>query len=202
MLKKVNTATLLVVLVSASLGSAQNAATHSLVGVWNLDLKQSKSDSEPPPKSATITIFTDTPDALAWRYEGVDAKGQSVTFSWSGPPDGSLRDVKNGDGQGVGKESLKREGEVVIRHGEVPNGQTFDGRLTISADGNTFTAVDTTKTQDGKTSTTSAVYHRVPGGKPASPPPNPNWPTKERPGNPSGPDRGKGIASPERIAPP
>ena len=139
MLKKVNTATLLVVLVSASLGSAQNAATHSLVGVWNLDLKQSKSDSEPPPKSATITIFTDTPDALAWRYEGVDAKGQSVTFSWSGPPDGSLRDVKNGDGQGVGKESLKREGEVVIRHGEVPNGQTFDGRLTISADGSTLT---------------------------------------------------------------
>jgi len=133
-----------------------------------LDLKQSKSDSEPLPKSATITILKDTPDAVAWRYEAVDAKGQSVAFSWSGPPDGSMQDVKNGEGQGVGKESLKREGDVVIRHGEVSNGPTFDGRLTISADGDTFTNVDTTKTQDGKTSTTTTVYHRVPGAEPAS----------------------------------
>jgi hypothetical protein len=169
MLKKVNTATIFVVLLSSSLASAQTkAATHSLMGVWKLDLTQSKSDSEPPPKSATINIIQDTPDAVAWRYDGVDAKGQSVTFSWSGPPDGSMQDVKNGDGQDAGKESLKREGDVLIRHGEVPNGPTIDARLTISADGNTFTNVETTKTQDGKTSTTTTVYHRVPGAKPAS----------------------------------
>ena len=87
MLKKVNTATILVVLLSASLAVAQtNTAKQSAVGVWKLDVKQSKFDSEPPPKSGTLTILKDTPDAMAWRYEGVDATGKSITFVVEWPP--------------------------------------------------------------------------------------------------------------------
>ena len=43
MLKKVNTATIFVVLLSASLAVAQTkTAKQSAVGVWKLDVKQSK----------------------------------------------------------------------------------------------------------------------------------------------------------------
>ena len=86
MLKKVNSATIVILLLNASLAIAQtNAARHSSVGVWELDLEQSNFGSEPPPKSATLTILKDTPDAVAWRFEEVDATGKSVTFLWSGP---------------------------------------------------------------------------------------------------------------------
>ena len=86
MLKKVNTATIFAVLLSSSLAVAQtNAAKQSSVGVWKVDLKQSKFTSDAPPQSGTLTILKDTPDAMAWRYEGVDATGKSSTVSWSGP---------------------------------------------------------------------------------------------------------------------
>jgi hypothetical protein len=169
MTKKVNTATLLVVLLSASLANAQaTGAKHSAVGVWKLDLTQSTFPSAPPVKSVTLTILEDTPDAMAWRWEGVDATGKSNVYSWSGPTDGSMQDLKDGDGQPVAKESVKREGDLLLRHGEIANVQTMDGRGTFSADGTTFTLVDTTKTQDGKTSTTTTVFHRVAGAQPAS----------------------------------
>lgn len=169
MLKKMHTATIVVLLLNASLAIAQtNAAKRSSVGVWKLDVKQSKFGSEAPPKSATLTILKDTPDVMAWRFDEVDATGKSVTFSWSGPVDGSMQDLKDGDGQVVAKESMKRDGDAMVRHTEVPNVGTFDARGTTSADGNTFTDVETMKSNDGKTSTDTTVYHRVKGGKPGS----------------------------------
>ena len=105
---------------------------------------------------------------MAWRYEEVDATGKSSTLSWSGPLDGSMQDLKDADGQAIAKQSMKRDGDVMLRHVEVPNVGTFDSRATLSADGNTFTDVETDKSQDGKTATDTAVFHRVAGGKPAS----------------------------------
>ena len=169
MLKTVKTATLLVVLLNASLAIAQtNAAKKSTVGVWKVDVKQSKFTSDAPPKSGTLTILKDTPDAMAWRYEEVDAIGKSSTLSWSGPLDGSMQDMKAADGQVPGKQSMKRDGDFMLRHVEVPNVGTFDSRVTTSADGNTFTDVVTGKTQDGKTATDTVVFHRVAGAKPDS----------------------------------
>jgi len=169
MLKKVNTATLLVVLLNASLAIAQTTATKkSAEGVWKIDLKQSKFTSEPAPKSGTLTILKDAPDAMSWRYESVDATGKSDTWSWSGPLDGSMQDLKSADGTVIAKESMKRDGDIMLRHGEVPNGGTFDSRVTTSADGNTFTDVVTAKLQDGKTATDTVVFHRVADGKPNS----------------------------------
>ena len=91
-----------------------------------------------------------------------------MKLSWSGPPDGSMQDLKDGDGKAVGKESLKRDGDLVVRHGEMPNVPTMDARGTFSTDGDTFTNVQIEKTPDGKTSTTTTVFHRVTGAKPAS----------------------------------
>ena len=52
MLKNVKTASILVVLLHASLAVAQTkAAKPSAVGVWKMDMKQSKFGSQPPPKS-------------------------------------------------------------------------------------------------------------------------------------------------------
>ena len=170
MLKKVNTATILVVLLSSSLAIAQTkTAKQSAVGVWKLDVTQSKFGSSSL-KSATLTILKDTPDAMAWRWEGVDATGKSMAFSWSGPLDGSMQDLKNGKDEVIAnaKQSTKRDGDLIIRRGELPDGGSFEARATLSADGNTLTDVETDKSKDGKTVTDTTVYHRVAGAKPAS----------------------------------
>src|SRR6476659_3529608 len=164
MLKKVNTATVVALLLSASLAMAQTiGGKRSTMGVWKLDVMQSKFESEAPPKSGTLTVLKDTPDAVAWRFDEVDATDKSVTFAWSGPVDGSMQDLKDGAGQAIATESMKRDGDAVLRHTEVPNVGTFDSRGTYSADGNTFTDVTTMKSNDGKTATDTIVYHRVGG---------------------------------------
>jgi hypothetical protein len=170
MLKNVSTATIMVVVLNASLAMAQtNAAKASAVGTWKMDLKQSTFGSEAPPKSVTLNITQDTPDASAWRVDVVDDKGQSHSLSWSGPTDGTMQDLKAPDGQVVGKESLKRDGDTLLRHGEDPKaGSSFDARSTLSADGNTITDVVTVKSKDGKTSKMTGVFHRVADAKPAS----------------------------------
>ena len=170
MLKKTSALTLLVVLLSASLAVAQTkGAKQSGVGVWKLDVTQSKFGSaESSVKSATLTILKDTPDAMAWRWEGVDATGKSIAFSWSGPLDGSMQDLKDGNGQAVGKTSMKRDGDVLVRRGDLPDGGSFEARATVSSNGNTLTDVETDKSKDGKAVTDTTVYHRVAGAKPAS----------------------------------
>jgi hypothetical protein len=162
MLQKVNTPVVAVVLFSASLVLAQtNASKASAVGTWKMDLKQSTFGSEPPPKSVTLNIIKDTPDASAWRVDVVDTAGKSVSYSWSGPVDGTLQPLKGADGQVIGRESLKRDGDALLRHGEDPSdGSSFDSRATMSADGNTITDVTTMKSKDGKTSKATAVYRR------------------------------------------
>ena len=126
-----------------------------------MDLTQSTFGSEPPPKSLTLSIIKDTPEASAWRVDIVDTAGKSVSYSWSGPVDGTLQPLKSADGQVVGKESLKRDGDALLRHGEDPSdGSSFDSRATMSADGNTITDVTTMKSKDGKTSKATAVYRR------------------------------------------
>jgi hypothetical protein len=147
--------------------SAQTTATKaSLVGTWKLDLAKSTSGSEPAPKAVTLTILKDTPESSSWRVDLVNAKGESSSFSWSGPVDGSLQPVKGPKGEVLMQESLRRDKDgAVLRHGEGPDGSSFDGRATLSADGNTITDVVTSKTKDGKTSKETQVYQRVTAAK-------------------------------------
>ena len=161
MLKRVNTSVVVVMLLHASLAMAQtNASKASGVGTWKMDLKQSTFGSEPPPKSVTLNIIKDTPEASTWRVDVVDSAGKSMSYSWSGPVDGTLQPLKGADDQVIGKESLKRDGDALLRHGEDSDGSLFDSRAIMSADGNTITDVTTMKSKDGKTSKATAVYRR------------------------------------------
>ena len=148
--------------------SAQTTATKaSMVGTWKMDLtKTSTGGSEPAPKAVTLTILTDTPKSSSWRVDVVNAKGESNSFSWSGPVDGSLQPVKGPKGEVLLQESLSRDKDgAVLRHGEAPDGSSFDGRATLSADGNTITDVVTSKTKDGKTTKETHVYQRATAAK-------------------------------------
>jgi hypothetical protein len=144
-----------------------NTAQTSAVGTWQLDAAKSSFGSEPAPKSVTLTILKDTAALNSWRVEVVDAKGQSMAYSWSGPQDGSLHPVKDPKGQIIAQESLARDKDgALLRHGvDNSDGSSFDARATMSVDGNTITDVLTSKAKDGKTSKMTMVYTRVKGAK-------------------------------------
>ena len=155
--------TVALTLVAASSAIPQtNASKRSAVGTWRLDLKQSQLVSAPAPKSLTLTILKDTPQLNSWRIEVVDAQGTPFSYSWSGPADGTMQSLKAADGSEIGKQSLKRDGDVLLYHGEDPiEGRSFDGRATMSADGDTIINVVTARTKDGKVSKDTFVMHRV-----------------------------------------
>ncbi len=150
-------------LTSFTASAQTNAAQASGVGTWKLDVAKSSFGSEPAPKAVTLSILQDTPELCSWRVELVDAKGQSMSFSWSGPQDGSMQPVKDAQSQIIAQESLKRDKDgALLRHGaDTTDGSSFDGRATLSADGNTITDLVTSKTKDGKSSTVTMVYQRV-----------------------------------------
>jgi hypothetical protein len=151
-------------LLAAPPAFAQAAASHvSSVGTWKADLKQSKFGDEQAPKSLTLTIMKDTPQLLSWRVDEVDATGKAMSYSWSGPQDGTLQPVKGSDGKEVGKESFKEDKGVLIRRGDGgKEGPPFESHVTTSADGNTMTDVVTAKSKDGKPMTQTVVWHRTP----------------------------------------
>jgi hypothetical protein len=144
-----------------------NATAASTVGTWKADLAKTTADAGSAPKAITLTILKDSIELTSWRVEVVDAKGESMSYSWSGPLDGSLQPVKDPKGQVLSQESLTRDQQgALLRHGVASaDGSSFDGRATLSADGNTITDVVTSKTKDGKTSRETMVYRRVITGK-------------------------------------
>lgn len=147
----------------------------SMAGNWKLDITQSEFGSGPAPKSMTGTILKDTPQMLSYRVHGVDDRGKSFAYSWSGPEDGNMHPIFQ-DGKRVGQQSVTREQDgTLIRHGEdSTDGSSFDARDSISPDGNTLTEETTSKSKDGKENRQKSVWHRVGGsqqhanGKPAS----------------------------------
>ena len=161
MLQTMNAPLVTVMLLSASIALGQTNASKASTVVWKADLKQSTFGPGPQPKSLTLNIIKDTPDAIEFRVDVVDATGKSDSYSWGGPVDGTLQPLKNAAGQVIGRESLKRDGDALLRHGEDPSdGSSFDSRSTTSADGKTMTDVITIRSKDGKTSKMTTVFHR------------------------------------------
>lgn len=133
----------------------------SEVGTWKLDMSQSDFGPDAAPKSVTLTILKDTPAMLSWRVRMVDEKGNSSSISWSGPQDGSLHPVMQ-NGKEISKQSAKREsGGSLHRHGEEPDGSSFDAYSKMSDDGNSITDELYAKDKDGKQLRQKFVYHRV-----------------------------------------
>jgi hypothetical protein len=138
------------------------------VGTWNVDIAQSTFGSEPTPKSITVVILKDTPQLLSWRVNGVDANGKEFAYSWSGPIDGTMHPVMQ-NGKEIGKQSARRENDGTLdRHGEDPEGSSFDARDKLSSDGNTILEDTSEKSKDGKETKTKTMYHRISGTKKAA----------------------------------
>jgi hypothetical protein len=150
----------------ATVTAQTNASKASGVGTWKLDVPHSQFGTEPTPKSMTLTILEDTPERSSWRVDVVDEKDKPFSYSWNGPVDGTMQSVKGADGSELFKESLKKDGNALLRHGQDPtDGSSFDSRATMSDDGTTITDVITSKTKDGKTSKMTAVFLRVSGAR-------------------------------------
>jgi len=135
---------------------------HSAVGTWKVDIAHSEFGAGEKPKSITVVVLKDTPAMLSWRVRGVDGNGKAFAYSWSGPEDGTMHPVMQ-DGKEISKQSAKREEDgAMLRHGEDPDGSSFDARSRLSEDGNSMNEETTTKDKDGKESKQKAVYVRVP----------------------------------------
>jgi hypothetical protein len=155
----------LLALLAAPAAFAQAKAPHvSSVGTWKADLKESKFGDEGAPKSLTLTIMKDTPQLLSWRVDEVDAKGTAMSYSWSGPQDGTMQSVKGTDGKELGKQSFKDDKGVLIRRGAGDKDQPpFESHVTMSADGKTMTDVISAKSKDGKPISETVVWRRTSG---------------------------------------
>jgi hypothetical protein len=142
--------------------SAQSKA--SVVGTWELDPSQSDFGPDAPPKSVTVTVLNETPQMFSWRVQGIDDKGKAFSYEWRGPEDGSLHPVMQ-NGKPIGQQSAKREGAIILRHGEDPDGSSFDAKNTVSADGSITTEEIRVKSKDGKETHQRFVYRRKAAGR-------------------------------------
>lgn len=55
----------------------------------------------------------------------IDAKGKAISYSWSGPEDGSMQPVMQ-NGKEIGKQTAKKENDgSLLRHGEELDGSSL-----------------------------------------------------------------------------
>jgi hypothetical protein len=137
--------------------------SRSLVGTWKLDVTQSDFGRDPALRSFTFTMTKDSPELGSYRGHGVDHDGKPISFSWSGPEDGSMHPVKDAAGKTLAMQSLKRQPNgALLRHGEdSSDGSSFNGEGKMADDGNTFVEESTEKSKDGTETKARQVYHRV-----------------------------------------
>jgi hypothetical protein len=134
---------------------AQNKT--SFVGTWKLDSTKADSGPEQPQMTLTATISTVAPNSLSIRLDGVDPSGKSFSNVWIGAEDGMMHPFDNG----TGRQSVRRDGNVLIRQGEISDGSTYEARESLSPDGNTITGEMIIKSKDGKQQKSHSVWHRV-----------------------------------------
>jgi hypothetical protein len=138
-----------------SVSSAQDKT--SFEGTWKLDSAKGDSGSEQPLMTMTATISKFAPNSLSIRLNGVDPTGKRFSHSWVGPEDEPCIRSRTS----LAGKASRRDGNVLLRHGETSDGSTFDARDSLSADGNTFTEEMTINSKDGKEEKGNNVWHRV-----------------------------------------
>jgi hypothetical protein len=117
-----------------------------LVGKWVLDLKQSSLGSDPYEQfdAWTLTFTQVTATTLAWTSNAT-IHGRSITFSWTGPIDGSPKPLIGAEGS----DAYRWRKNTLIRLSDFGNGETKRDTLTISRDGETMTIHDRSTTPQG-----------------------------------------------------
>jgi hypothetical protein len=117
-----------------------------LVGKWVLDLKQSSLGSDPYEQfdAWTLTFTQVTSATLAWASDAT-IHGKTLTFSWVGPIDGSLRPLIGIEGS----DAYRWHKNALIRQSDLGHGETKRDTVTISRDGRTMTIEDHSTTPHG-----------------------------------------------------
>jgi hypothetical protein len=127
-----------------------------LVGNWVLDLKQSSLGSDPYEQfdAWTLTFTQATTTTLAWTSNAT-IHGKTITFSWTGPIDGSPKALIGTEGS----DAYRWRKSALIRLSDLGHGETKRDTLTISRDGETMTIQDRSTTPQGVVFAT-LVMHR------------------------------------------
>jgi hypothetical protein len=128
----------------------------NLVGKWVLDLKQSSLGSDPYEQfdAWTLTFTQVTRTTLAWTSDAI-IRGKTITFSWTGPIDGSRKPLIGTEGS----DAYRWRKSALIRLSDLGHGETKRDTVTISRDGETMTIRDRSTTPRGVVFAT-LVMHR------------------------------------------
>jgi hypothetical protein len=118
----------------------------NLVGKWVLDLKQSSLGSDPYEQfdAWTLTFTQATSTSLAWTSDAT-IHGKTITFSWTGPIDGSPKSLIGTEGS----DAYRWRKNALIRLSDLGHGETKRDTVTISRDGETMTIRDRSTTPHG-----------------------------------------------------
>lgn len=123
---------------------------------WELNMSATDLGSGPTMKSDRMTILTDNDKWLKWTDVTVDGDGKTLTTSWSGPQDGTMKPIVGIAGAKAGFKTADDSS-----HWEMPDGSSSDSTMEISPDKKQVTINITMKMKDGKQLTQKLVYDRV-----------------------------------------
>jgi carboxypeptidase Q len=156
---------------TALAGSKQElSADHPeiLAGTWVLDLKQSSLGSDPYEQfdAWKLTFTRVTTTTLAWTSNAT-IRGKTITFSWTGPIDGSPKPLIGTEGS----DAYRWRKNALIRLSDLGDGETKRDTVTISRDGETMTIQDRSTTPHGVLFATLVMRRQWAQNAPASTPP-------------------------------
>jgi hypothetical protein len=122
---------------------------------WQLDQLRSDFGGGPGAKSDIFTVTSDKPNDLSMQFVTVDAAGQTVKSSWSGPENGEMLPVEGLPGTTFGIDRKGNEKWVFA------DGSTLEGVLSVSKDKRTVLVRGTLTGKDGKTYQQVLMYGRM-----------------------------------------
>jgi hypothetical protein len=139
------------------LGSAACLAADPQMGTWKLNVAKSK--ITPGSSKNTTVVCKSTFGKVKITADGVDADGKPAHNEWSGNFDGKDYPVTGAPGQDT--RSYTKVNDRTVQFSVKKNGKVrVMGRVVISADGKTRTAVVNGTTPKGKKFKNVAVYDK------------------------------------------
>ena len=139
------------------LGSAACLAADPQMGTWKLN--EAKSKITPGSGKNTMVVCKSTFGKVKITADGVDADGKPAHNEWSGNFDGKDYPVTGAPGQDT--RSYTKVNDRTVQFSVKKNGKVrVMGRVVISADGKTRTAVVNGTTPKGKKFKNMAVYDK------------------------------------------
>ena len=154
------TFTLLATTVAVSvfvLGSIAQAADYQ-VGVWKLNVANSKYSPGPPPKEMTVTVKSQ-PNGIKVTAHGTNAEGQPIHYEFSAKYDGKDYPMTgNAEADTISIKKIDNyTNEVSTRKGGTP---LLTIRIVVSKDGKTRTSTQTGKNAKGHDVNNTIVYDK------------------------------------------